>query len=97
MTTTPTIMMMTLLLMITFSFSCKKINVLDFLFQISMNIKAQTNAMKMPTVSTPMDLIRVPVNKDSLEMGQPAQVWLFYFSFYVYLDLRTRLLADNVS
>ena len=52
-----------------------------------MNVKAQINAMKMPTASTPMDLIRVPVNKDSLEMGQLAQVWLFCVSFYVHLDL----------
>ena len=51
-----------------------------------MNVKAQISAMKMPTASTPMDLIRVPVNKDSQEMGQLAQVWLFYVSFYVYLD-----------
>ena len=52
-----------------------------------MNVKAQISAMKMPTASTPMDLIRVPVNKDSLEMGQLAPVWLFYFPFYVHLDL----------
>ena len=52
-----------------------------------MNVKAQINAMKMPTASTPMDLIRVPVNKDSLEMGQLARVWLFCVSFYVHLDV----------
>ena len=57
-----------------------------FLFQISMNVKAQTNAMKKPTALTPMDLTPVPANRDSLEMGQLVPVWVFYLPFRVCYD-----------
>ena len=51
-----------------------------------MNVKAQTNAMKMPTALTPMDLTAVPANRDSLEMGLLVPVCVFYLPFRVCRD-----------
>ena len=62
-----------------------------------MNVRPQTNAMKMPTALTLMDLTPVPANRDSLEMGQLAPVWVFYLSFHVCHDPGYGWLINKIS
>ena len=54
-----------------------------------MNVKAQANAMKMPTALTPMDLTAVPANRDSLETGLLVPVWYstYHFVFVMIQDM----------